>query len=723
MIQDDTRVVNYRGLDHFLEKLKGFFIKNPKEKGEGKYLRCIDKNGNVEWAEFPPLLTYKGNKATYSQLPNSNNLPGDVWHVEENNAEYVWILNSAGTSYNWEYMGTIINLTNHAKFSDASLVGKVLVSKSNGSGGITYEWKDLPNAIPVEQNELIYSNNGNTLTTHPLMFTGALIVDNPTDLDNCKAMADITMSNVLSSWSTFGGKAEDKGKWGYCDSLSSGTNQTVTLCNGDTEDVPVYKYKNNPQDYIFNTFNTEFITGYYSPATYSQYDSVVSAGIIPKLKDKYGTDYMAIILALCDNNDFCGLSFSTNNTYNVGVCGREEVTNTYHTISLIAWKQDSSNSQVNGNDLSGSIILISNKEGRLISKYNAGLCNGTNEGIASTIQVRTKRLNDIIAVWASNPYATTEDDYNHRNDIHTDCPIVIDLASYKVSYTYRNESNVLITVTKDFSDSSNLPTYLDDQGTAVSYTEQQVINIKGIFDKLKTSAKRGYEVCSNPGSVFRNCSYDELICDVTPGENKVYKYNGSDWVVQSITPQELFLNGSRIAWNRITDKLFYNDGASIYRIASNSNYTLPTASGQTKGGIKVGEGLCIDSSDKLHIDTTVSTPTLSNDTLNISYDSGKYIKVSIMNGNELTVNVSMHDAFSEIAYAKEIIVRITSEISSARSPAIIRVSSSGVAGTLVNMFDTNLTNNIGVNLYSGQTMELIFTFWDKNDVTFNGGVK
>ena len=722
MILDNDRVVNYRGLDHFLDKLKSFFIKNPKEKGEGKYLRCIDNNGNVEWAEFPSLLTYKGNKATYSQLPDSNNLPGDVWHVEENDAEYVWILNTDGTSYNWEYMGTIINLPNHAKFSDASLAGKVLVSKSNGSGGITYEWKDLPSTPSMEQNELIYSDDGNTYTTHPLMFTGALIVDNPVDLDNCKAMADVTMSTVYSEWDVFGGDASDRGKWGYCSSESPETTQEVTLHDGTLQEVPVYKYKNDSQGYIFNTKNTNYITGYYSKISYSQYDSIISAGIIPDLKEPSATDYMAIIPALYDGDDgFYGLSVSANNTIATGGDGRETVRNDRHTISLIAWKQEDSNTSISSP--SGAIQLISNVEGQRISKYKSNLCNGNTNGIASTIQVRVQRRENIITVWASDPYATTEDDYNHRNDIHVDCPIIIDLASYKVSYTYRDESNVLTTVTKDFSDSSNLPTYLNGAGTDSSYTEEEVISIKGIFDKLKTSAKRGYEVCSNPGSMFRNCSYDELICDVTPGENKVYKYNGNDWIIQSITPQELFLNGSRIAWNRITDKLFYNDGASIYRIAAGSNsYTLPTATDSTKGGIKVGDGLRIDSQDKLHVDTAVST-LASGNTLNISYDSGKYIKVPVSNGDDLDINVSMQDAFSGVAYAKEIIVRITSQTSIARSPAVIRVRSSGVAGTLVNMFDTNLTNTVGMPLNEGETMELVFTFWDKNDVTFNGGVK
>lgn len=422
---------------------------------------------------------------------------------------------------------------------------------------------ELVLTVPTERNELIYSDDGSTLTTHPLMFTGGLVVDTPEDLALCEASADVTMSAVYSSWNPYGSSSDDKGKWGYCDSEGSGTTKNVVLVDGSTQAVPLYTFNGNPQGYIFNIKNTDRITGYYSDTLYSSYDSIVAAGIIPSLKSPGATDYMAIIPALYgDNEVFCGLSVSANNTINTSSDGRESVGSEGHTISVIAWTQSSPDAAVSSP--TGAIQLLKNSEGLLISEYNSSLCNGTSSGTASTIQVRTQRRGNIITIWASDPYPTTDDDFTHRNDIHSDCPIVINLEEYTLSYTYKNSSDILTTVTKDFSDSANPPS---------GYTAANVTSIKAIFDKLKTSAKRGYEVCSNPGSIFRNVSSDELILDVTPGENKVYGFNGSTWQVLNTTPLAMFLNGSRIAWNRITDKLFYNDGSSIYRIASPTENT------------------------------------------------------------------------------------------------------------------------------------------------------
>lgn len=559
---------------------------------------------------------------------------------------------------------------------------------------------ELVLTVPTEKNELIYSDDGTTLTTHPLMFTGGLVVDTPEDLALCEASADVTMSAVYSSWNPYGSNSDDKGKWGYCDSKGSDTTKNVTLVDGTIQSVPLYTYNGNPQGYIFNTKNTDRITGYYSDTLYSSYDSIVAAGIIPSLKSSGATDYMAIIPALySDNEVFCGLSVSANNTINTSSDGRESVGNEGHTISIIAWTQASPDATVSSS--TGAIQLLKNSEGLLISAYNSSLCNGTSNGTASTIQVHTQRRGNIITVWASDPYPTTDDDFIHRNDIHYDCPIVINLDEYTLSYTYKNSSDVLTTVTKDFSNSSTPPT---------GYTADDVTSIKTIFDKLKTSAKRGYEVCSNPGSIFRNVSSDELILDVTPGENKVYAYNGSAWVVQNTTPLALFLNGSRIAWNRITDKLFYNDGASIYRISAFSKYY-------------AGYGLLLNKTE-MSLDTAVLEGTPSSNAYEIDYNSPKYIRLSVHNDSTTTINVKMLAALIGTKSAHEIVVRVDNVDGSKSGPAVIKVAktaASGVTGTIKNMYDPNVTNGTGISLFNGDSMEMVFTFWDKNDVTFNGG--
>lgn len=50
-------------------------------------------------------MTYKGTKATVSELPVEDNKVGDVWHVAEDNAEYAW----DGTK--WEVLGSTMDVS------------------------------------------------------------------------------------------------------------------------------------------------------------------------------------------------------------------------------------------------------------------------------------------------------------------------------------------------------------------------------------------------------------------------------------------------------------------------------------------------------------------------------------------------------------------------------------------------------------------------------------
>ena len=55
------------------------------------------------------IFTFKGTKATVAELPEDGSQKvGDVWHVTENNGEYVW------DSANWELLGLSVDLSNYA---------------------------------------------------------------------------------------------------------------------------------------------------------------------------------------------------------------------------------------------------------------------------------------------------------------------------------------------------------------------------------------------------------------------------------------------------------------------------------------------------------------------------------------------------------------------------------------------------------------------------------
>jgi len=65
-------------------------------------------------------LTYKGQKATESELPTEGNVCGDVWNVTTTNkgtsAEFVWVVDDAeaGTGH-WEELGTALDLSAYAE--------------------------------------------------------------------------------------------------------------------------------------------------------------------------------------------------------------------------------------------------------------------------------------------------------------------------------------------------------------------------------------------------------------------------------------------------------------------------------------------------------------------------------------------------------------------------------------------------------------------------------
>lgn len=63
-------------------------------------------------------MNYKGTKATISELPGSNNLQGDVWHITADGSEWAW----NGSA--WEELGTAIDLSGYVEESDIGLASQ-----------------------------------------------------------------------------------------------------------------------------------------------------------------------------------------------------------------------------------------------------------------------------------------------------------------------------------------------------------------------------------------------------------------------------------------------------------------------------------------------------------------------------------------------------------------------------------------------------------------------
>lgn len=75
-------------------------------------------------AALGAVFTFKGTKATTSQLPLSGNKQGDVWLVSADNSEYVWTSSSAtGTASDWEMLGVVVDLSGYAPLASPAFTG------------------------------------------------------------------------------------------------------------------------------------------------------------------------------------------------------------------------------------------------------------------------------------------------------------------------------------------------------------------------------------------------------------------------------------------------------------------------------------------------------------------------------------------------------------------------------------------------------------------------
>lgn len=91
------------GLDKLIQLIKSA-LTGKVDKENGKGLSTNDYTTD-EKTRLASALTYKGVKATTSELPASGNSNGDMWHVTADNGEYFW--NGSG----WELLGNTTGTT------------------------------------------------------------------------------------------------------------------------------------------------------------------------------------------------------------------------------------------------------------------------------------------------------------------------------------------------------------------------------------------------------------------------------------------------------------------------------------------------------------------------------------------------------------------------------------------------------------------------------------
>ena len=116
-MSETRKFLDYGGLDHFLTKLKSFFIKKP-EGQPGQFLKLND-NYEGEWSNLPSMLTYKGSKATLADVWAITDMQlGDVWSVD--NDEYFCKDPSLPASEGrWELLGQIMTTQVQVDWNEA----------------------------------------------------------------------------------------------------------------------------------------------------------------------------------------------------------------------------------------------------------------------------------------------------------------------------------------------------------------------------------------------------------------------------------------------------------------------------------------------------------------------------------------------------------------------------------------------------------------------------
>jgi hypothetical protein len=573
----------------------------------------------------------------------------------------------------------------------------------------------------------------------PLMYTGGFIVDDKSEMDVCKGSLDNLMSNVLSSWTPYGSYDDDKYRWGYCDSKTSITDSNMCNVplvgngvNGQklTQDVPIFTLNGKPQDYIFNTKNTSSNTGYISPKKYENYDNIITCGILPDLHDGSCQDYLAVILGINaknnaeitkDTTNIVGMSLHAQNIHTIdpalpypgSLDGRtskglydfnNQNQNQYTasnktTLQLIVW--NTQNNTLN-TDVSNhlNIPIISYFEGTDIIPFDDNLNNyigtkNTNNNV-SCIKTRLQRTGNVIKIWSSLPTKVMNDDNNgFRNDndikILYDRGITIDLENYILTYTDKNGS----IFTKDFKKNAideGAPVWKsgeneEGQPENKPYTQNQIKAIREIFDNLKGSAHFGYEAESNPGTFYRNSSevpdkilrtYDDTVWELT---------DGTYTQITNTTALNEIQSGSRLAFNKVTGKLFYNEGTHIYQIASLSkgnsssdsgsnsgsdsgssssqSFTLNPAKEDLLGGIMVGSNLSITSEGKLtakgyewNSSTNTMTITTSGEAPGKIHAAGGFYETSDARKKDVQGELSLDKAYDFIRNCEPILYNL-----------------------------------------------------------------
>lgn len=321
------------------------------------------------------------------------------------------------------------------------------------------------------------------------------------------------------------------------------------------------------------------------------------------------------------------------------------------TIQITSFKQTNLNNENSYKSHENNIPILSISEGLKIvplKDYDPEIHGTKGDSKSYGIQSRVIRRDDIFTIYFSDAYTLYEtdgetlvDDSNYSVDKNRS--VVIDLSNYTLKYTYY-EGDIVQSVTKKFENGLGT-SYINPIGENTEYTADQINKIRTIFDNIKEEAHRGFESKSTANGFFRYVSgFDEKILDVRTEKNCVYKFENGNWNITGENPFDLLKTGSRLALNKKTNKLFYNDGLTVYQIADISETRRNNIQGDlypsTPPSYSAGDN--IDITDDVISVTGIPQVYEEGDNItleNTTNDEGKSVlKINGLSKNALTYN-------------------------------------------------------------------------------------
>lgn len=454
----------------------------------------------------------------------------------------------------------------------------ISISSDNMSVGITpmYEEEEIvgydlsveePEQIPKSANELIYSENGEDLTTKPFMYTNFVVVDNSDDLEKCmneRHMSPVKMGmkKVLNNFSIeYANKDQEyssaNSPWRY-------DADTDSIYATDNLDPKLLWCDNSSHYYIENDIEVGFYQG-------TSVNDGMGFGFMRRFTEG-GVTYTDTLIFDVGNRKKNGamISFAaaltrmrhdqTRRTTGEGIIDRS--------IPLFSYVCDQNN-----HNCTPSPMLSPGNE--IIPVYATG------DSQTYFVNINIRKVGGVITITPSVPYLYSERGTSHEL---AGSHLIIELDNGLMRVKGINDEDYT-----DYDLNESLLKYIyNSQSDTYTYEEVPAgegDDMTGVLESLSSGGRYCYmQYSTKYGRIYNdfyvdgdNTSNSDMILDIE--NDLVYvKDEYDEWeTLDDVVPTDVFL-GSHQSYNRITDQLWCSTGDEIFRISasgiSTGNYTM-----------------------------------------------------------------------------------------------------------------------------------------------------